>query len=151
MLLTDYHLVETQTHLKVSKADAKSVRSDAHNKRGPDGKAQNSPRNGHSETFRFFHKVKSQKLLSLNHVLIFYAILVCVLIFSTFYMRYKISVLEERLVSITSFDSHIKEHPVRQGLGSHLQINADALCDELTANLIKLEKNNLQKLLEDGE
>lgn len=30
--------------------------------------------------------------------------------------------------------------PVRQGLGSHLQINADALCDELTANLIKLEK-----------
>ncbi|XP_065512043.1 GRAM domain-containing protein 2B isoform X4 [Caloenas nicobarica] len=108
---------------------------------------------GHSETFRFFHKVKSQKLLSLNHVLIFYAILVCILIFSTFYMRYKINVLEERLVSITSFDSHIKEHPVHQGLGSRLQINADALCDELTANLIKLEKiqNNLQKLLEDGE
>ncbi|KQK76308.1 GRAM domain-containing protein 3 [Amazona aestiva] len=63
---------------------------------------------GHSEAFRFFHKVKSQKLLSLNHVLVFYAVLVCVLIFSTFYMRYKISVLEERLVSITSFDSHIE-------------------------------------------
>ncbi|XP_065512042.1 GRAM domain-containing protein 2B isoform X3 [Caloenas nicobarica] len=126
---------------------------DAHSKRGPNGKPQNSPLNGHSETFRFFHKVKSQKLLSLNHVLIFYAILVCILIFSTFYMRYKINVLEERLVSITSFDSHIKEHPVHQGLGSRLQINADALCDELTANLIKLEKiqNNLQKLLEDGE
>lgn len=31
-------------------------------------------------------------------------------------------------------------HPVHQGLGSHLQINADDLCDELTANLIKLEK-----------
>ncbi|KAM9507657.1 GRAM domain-containing protein 2B isoform 6-T6 [Guaruba guarouba] len=108
---------------------------------------------GRSEAFRFFHKVKSQKLLSLNHVLVFYAVLVCVLIFSTFYMRYKISVLEERLVSITSFDSHIKEHPVHQGLGSHLQINADDLCDELTANLIKLEKiqNNLQKLLEDDE
>lgn len=30
---------------------------------------------GHSEAFRFFHKVKSQKLLSLNHVLIFYAFL----------------------------------------------------------------------------
>ncbi|XP_074875736.1 GRAM domain-containing protein 2B isoform X2 [Buteo buteo] len=147
----DYHVVETQTHLKVSKAEAKSVRSDAHSKRGPDGKARNSLRNDHSEAFRFFHKVKSQKLLSLNHVLIFYAVLVCVLIFSTFYMRYKISVLEERLISITSFDSHIKEHTVRQGLGSHLQINADALCDELTANLIKLEKNNLQKLLEDGE
>ncbi|XP_010559983.1 PREDICTED: GRAM domain-containing protein 3 [Haliaeetus leucocephalus] len=149
----DYHVVETQTHLKVSKTEAKSVRSDAHSKRGPDGKARNSLRNDHSEAFRFLHKVKSQKLLSLNHVLVFYAVLVCVLIFSTFYMRYKISVLEERLISITSFDSHIKEHTVRQGLGSHLQINADALCDELTANLIKLEKiqNNLQKLLEDGE
>ncbi|KAM9507654.1 GRAM domain-containing protein 2B isoform 3-T3 [Guaruba guarouba] len=149
----DYHVVKTQTHLKVSKTEAKSVRSDSHGKHGSDGKAQNSPQNGRSEAFRFFHKVKSQKLLSLNHVLVFYAVLVCVLIFSTFYMRYKISVLEERLVSITSFDSHIKEHPVHQGLGSHLQINADDLCDELTANLIKLEKiqNNLQKLLEDDE
>ncbi|XP_040436040.1 GRAM domain-containing protein 2B isoform X1 [Falco naumanni] len=149
----DYHVVETQTHLKVSKTEAKSLRSDAHSKRGPDGKARNSPRNGHSEAFRFFHKVKTQKLLSLNHVLIFYAVLVCVLIFSTFYMRYKISVLEERIISITSFDSHIKERAGHQGLGSHLQINADALCDELTANLIKLEKiqNNLQKLLEDRE
>ncbi|XP_030323757.1 GRAM domain-containing protein 2B isoform X2 [Calypte anna] len=148
----DYHVMETETHLKVSKTEAKSVRSDAHSKRGPDRKAQNSPRNGHSEAFRFLHKMKSQNVLSLNHVLIFYAILVCVLIFSTFYMRYKISVLEERLISITSFDSH-QEHPVRQGLGSHLQINADALCDELTANIIKLEKiqNNLKKLLEDSE
>ncbi|XP_021236360.1 GRAM domain-containing protein 3 isoform X7 [Numida meleagris] len=108
---------------------------------------------GHSEPFRFFHKVKFQKLLSLNHILIFYAVLVCVLIFSTFYMRYKINVLEERLISIASFDSHVKEHPVHRGLESHPQINADAFCDELTANLIKLEKiqNNLQKLLEDGE
>ncbi|XP_071588030.1 GRAM domain-containing protein 2B isoform X3 [Heliangelus exortis] len=148
----DYHVMETETHLKVSKTEAKSVRSDAHIKRGPDRKAQNSSRNGHSEAFRFLHKMKSQNVLSLNHVLIFYAILVCVLIFSTFYMRYKISVLEERLISITSFDSH-QEHPVRQGLGSHLQINADALCDELTANIIKLEKiqNNLKKLLEDSE
>ncbi|KAM6230106.1 GRAM domain-containing protein 2B isoform 2-T2 [Porphyrio hochstetteri] len=147
----DYHVVKTQTHLKVPKPEGKSVRSDAHGKRGPDGKARNSPRNGHSEAFGFLHRVKSQNFLSLNHVLIFYAVLVCILIFSTFYMRYKISVLEERLISITSFDSHIKEHPVHQGLGSHLQINADVLCDELTANLIKLEKNNLQKLLEDSE
>ncbi|NXL90427.1 GRM2B protein, partial [Alectura lathami] len=137
----DYHVVEKQTHLKVSKSDAKSVRSDAQSKRIPEGNARNSLQSaGHSESFRFFHKVKSQKLFSLNHILIFYAVLVCVLIFSTFYMKYKINVLEEHLISITSFDSHVKEHPVRQGLGSHLQINADALCDELTANLIKLEK-----------
>ncbi|OXB66105.1 hypothetical protein ASZ78_012448 [Callipepla squamata] len=31
-------------------------------------------------------------------------------------------------------------HPMHQGLESHLQINADAFCDELTANLMKLEK-----------
>ncbi|NXQ04579.1 GRM2B protein, partial [Vidua macroura] len=136
----DYHVVETETHLKVSKQEAKSVHSDAHSKHGPDGKARNSPRNGHSEAFMFLHKVKSQKLLSLNHVLVFYAILVCVLILSTFYMRYKISVLEERLMSMTAFDSHIKEHQVHRDLGSHLQINADAFCDELTANLRKLEK-----------
>ncbi|XP_062483829.1 GRAM domain-containing protein 2B isoform X4 [Pezoporus occidentalis] len=109
-LLTDYHVVETQTHLKVSKTEAKPVHSDSHGKRGSDGKKQNSPQNGHSEAFRFFHKVKSQKLLSVNHVLVFYAVLVCVLIFSTFYMRYKISMLEERLISITSFDSRIKEY-----------------------------------------
>ncbi|XP_061874008.1 GRAM domain-containing protein 2B isoform X3 [Colius striatus] len=147
----DYHVFETQTHLKVSKTE--SIRSNAHSKHGPDGKAQNSPQSGRSEVFRFFHKVKSQKLFSLNHLLVLYAVLVCVLIFSTFYMRYKISVLEERLISITSFDSHVKERPVHQDLGSHLQINADAFCDELTANLIKLEKiqSNLQKLLEDGE
>ncbi|NXP86218.1 GRM2B protein, partial [Passerina amoena] len=151
----DYHVVETETHLKVSKPEAKSVRSDAHSKRGPDGKARNSPRNdlvlslaGHSEAFRFLHKVKSQKLLSLNHVLVFYAILVCVLILSTFYMRYKISVLEERLMSMTAFDSHIKEHQVHQDLGSHLQINADALCDELTANLRKLEKVTLYDIMQ---
>ncbi|NWR38958.1 GRM2B protein, partial [Tachuris rubrigastra] len=117
----DYHVVETQTHLKVSKTEAKSVRSDAHNKRGPDGKVRNSPQNGK----------ESRADLQLD---------VCILIFSTFYMRYKISVLEERLMSITSFDSHIKENAVHQGLGAHLQINADALCDELTANLVKLEK-----------
>ncbi|XP_015705514.1 GRAM domain-containing protein 2B isoform X2 [Coturnix japonica] len=149
----DYHVVETQTHLKVSKTETKSVRSDARSKWVPEGKARNCIRNGHSEPFGFFHKVKFQKLLSLNHILIFYAVLVCVLIFSTFYMRYKINVLEERLISIASFDSHVKEHPVHQRLESHLQINADAFCDELTANLMKLEKiqNNLQKLLEDGE
>ncbi|XP_063996066.1 GRAM domain-containing protein 2B [Pogoniulus pusillus] len=148
----DYHVVETQTQLKVSKTEAKSARSDAHSKCGPDGRARSSPQNGHAKAFGFFKKVKSQKLLSLNHILIFYAILVCVLVFSTCYMRYKISILEERLLSITSFDSHIKESPA-QGLGSHLQINTDALCDELTANLIVLEKiqNNLQKLLKDGE
>ncbi|NXD30055.1 GRM2B protein, partial [Spelaeornis formosus] len=108
----DYHIVETETHLKVSKAEAKSVFSDAHSKCGSDGKTRNNLillLAGRSEAFRFLHKVKLQKLLSLNHVLVCYAILVCFLILSTFYMRYKISVLEEHLMSMTAFESHIKE------------------------------------------
>uniref|UniRef100_A0A8C5U6N9 GRAM domain containing 2B n=1 Tax=Malurus cyaneus samueli TaxID=2593467 RepID=A0A8C5U6N9_9PASS len=131
----DYHVVETETHLKVSKPEAKSVRSDVHSKHGPDGKARNSLRNGHSEAFRFLHKVKSQKLLSLNHVLVFYAVLVCVLILSTFYMRYKISVLEERLMSITAFDSHIKEEGK-----SKIQDRADSGMAELSAEWFKFSK-----------
>ncbi|XP_067425323.1 GRAM domain-containing protein 2B isoform X2 [Emydura macquarii macquarii] len=150
----DYHVIETQTHLKVSKAEAKSSHTDIHSKHMPEGTGRNIPRNGRVGAFGFFHRVKSWRFLSLNHILIFYAVLVCVLIFSTFYMRYKINILEERLVSMASFvDSHINEQPVQKGLGSHPQLNADALCDELTANLIKLEKiqNNLQRLLEDGD
>ncbi|NXI59884.1 GRM2B protein, partial [Chloroceryle aenea] len=145
----DYHVVETQTHLKVSKTEAKSARSDAHSKRGPDGKARNSTQNvlflaGHSEAFRFFHKVKSQKLLSLNHVLIFYAVLSVTRLveLSAKCFRPVASSYINMLVNSASCDGLYmnNRHPVRQGLGSHLQINADALCDELTANLIKLEK-----------
>nr|XP_006130176.2 GRAM domain-containing protein 2B isoform X1 [Pelodiscus sinensis] len=150
----DYHVIETQTHLKVLKAEAKSIHTDIHSKHMPEGTARNVPRNGHAGDAGFLHRVKSHRLLSLNHILIFYAVLVCVLVVSTLYMRYKINVLEERLISMASFvDSHINEQPVQRGLGSHLQINAEAFCDELTANLIKLEKiqNNLQRLLEDGD
>uniref|UniRef100_A0A8C0QQR2 GRAM domain containing 2B n=1 Tax=Chelonoidis abingdonii TaxID=106734 RepID=A0A8C0QQR2_CHEAB len=137
----DYHVIETQTHLKVSKAEAKSVHTDVLSKHMPEGTGRNVPRNGQAGAFGFFHRVKSHRFLSLNHLLVFYAALVCVLVFSTFYMRYKINVLEERLISMASFvDSHINNQPGQQGLRSHLQINADVLCGELTANLIKLEK-----------
>ncbi|XP_077673511.1 GRAM domain-containing protein 2B isoform X2 [Eretmochelys imbricata] len=150
----DYHVIETQTHLKVAKAEAKSIHTDLRSKHMPEGTGRNIPRNGQTGAFGFFHRVKSHRFLSLNHILVIYAVLVCVLVLSTFYMRYKINVLEEQLVSMASFvASHINDQPVQQGLGSHLQINADALCGELTANLIKLEKiqNNLQRLLEDGD
>uniref|UniRef100_A0A8C4W4A2 GRAM domain containing 2B n=1 Tax=Gopherus evgoodei TaxID=1825980 RepID=A0A8C4W4A2_9SAUR len=145
----DYHIIETQTHLKVSKAEAKSVHTDILSKHMPEGTGRNVPRNGQAGAFGFFHRVKSHRFLSLNHLLVFYAALVCILVFSTFYMRYKINVLEERLVSMASFvDSHINNQPVQKGLGSHLQINADVLCGELTANLIKLEK--VREFLDNG-
>lgn len=39
------------------------------------------------------------------------------------------------------------------GLGSQVQLNVEVLCQELTSNIVKLEKiqNNLQKLLENGD
>uniref|UniRef100_A0A8C0J7T1 GRAM domain containing 2B n=1 Tax=Chelonoidis abingdonii TaxID=106734 RepID=A0A8C0J7T1_CHEAB len=129
----DYHVIETQTHLKVSKAEAKS----------------------YCQTSFWIH-LSEGAMLQLTQLSchLFSPCSVCVLVFSTFYMRYKINVLEERLISMASFvDSHINNQPGQQGLRSHLQINADVLCGELTANLIKLEKiqNNLQRLLEDGD
>lgn len=79
---------------------------------------------------------------------------VCVLILSTFYMRYRINTLEEQLGSLTSnMDSHHAEQAAPSSLGSQVQLNAEVLCRELTANIMKLEKiqNNLQKLLENGD
>uniref|UniRef100_A0A2H6N275 GRAM domain-containing protein n=1 Tax=Micrurus carvalhoi TaxID=3147026 RepID=A0A2H6N275_9SAUR len=97
-----------------------------------------------------------QLFLSVTHILIVYAILVFILICSTFYMRYKVHRLEEQLVSMAStVDPHMDEyrHPIQGGLGYHQKFNVDGLYAELTANLIKLEKiqSNLQKLLEDNK
>nr|XP_020865348.1 GRAM domain-containing protein 3 isoform X3 [Phascolarctos cinereus] len=107
---------------------------------------------GQSEAFGFFHKLRSQKSLTLRHILILYAVVVCALIFSTFYMRHRINALEERLRSIASVvDSQGQKAP--HSLGSQLEVSTETLCAELTANIIKLEKiqNNLQRLLENGD
>ncbi|XP_068944267.1 GRAM domain-containing protein 2B isoform X4 [Petaurus breviceps papuanus] len=107
---------------------------------------------GQSGAFGFFHKLRSQKCLTLRHILIFYAVVVCALIFSSFYMRHRINALEERLRSIASvIDSH--EQKARHSLGSQLEVNTETLCAELTDNIIKLEKiqNNLQRLLDNGD
>ncbi|XP_065402770.1 GRAM domain-containing protein 2B isoform X9 [Macaca fascicularis] len=109
---------------------------------------------GLSETVGILHKVKSQKCPMLHHILIFYAIVVCALIISTFYMRYRINTLEEQLGLLTSIvDTHNTEQAAPSGLGSQVQFNVEVLCQELTANIVKLEKiqNNLQKLLENGD
>lgn len=98
--------------------------------------------------------MESWKCPTLRHILIFYAIIVCALIISTFYMRYRINTLEERLGSLTSImDPHSTEQTAPSSLGSQVQLNVEVLCQELTANIVKLEKiqNNLQKLLENGD
>uniref|UniRef100_A0A9L0T846 GRAM domain containing 2B n=1 Tax=Equus caballus TaxID=9796 RepID=A0A9L0T846_HORSE len=150
----DFHVTESQTVLNVSKGEAKPARADAHVNRVPEGKAKSLPAHGQSETIGIVNKVKSQKYPTLHHILIFYAIVVCALIISTFYMRYRINTLEERLGSLTSVvDTHHTEQTAPSGLGSQVQLNVEVLCQELTANIMKLEKiqNNLQKLLENGD
>nr|KAF6489566.1 GRAM domain containing 2B [Molossus molossus] len=152
----DFHVTESQTVLKVSKGEAKPTRADAHVNRVPEGKAKSLPAHavGQSESTGILHKVKSQKCPTLRHILIFYAIVVCALIISTFYMRYRINTLEEQLGLLTSvMDTLHTEQAAPPGLGSQVQLNVEVLCRELTANIMKLEKiqNNLQKLLENGD
>ncbi|XP_075824753.1 GRAM domain-containing protein 2B isoform X1 [Microtus pennsylvanicus] len=150
----DFHVTESQTVLNVTKGEAKPPRTDAHGNRAPDGKAKSLPAHGPSEAIGVLHSVKSQKCPTLRHILIFYAVIVCALIISTFYMRHRINTLEERLGSLTSIvEPYNTEQPVPSGLGSQVQLNVEALCQELTANIVKLEKiqNNLQKLLENGD
>ncbi|XP_060091505.1 GRAM domain-containing protein 2B isoform X2 [Heteronotia binoei] len=149
----DYHAVDTKTHLKASKAEGSPAYADVHSKCLCDGKLKNVSCNVPPRILGFFYRMNYQKLLSVNHILVLYAILVCILIFSTFYMRYKIHILEEQLGSMASFvDSHINEHPIQEDLESHLHLNMAGFCEELMANLIKLEKiqSNLQRLLEDS-
>ncbi|XP_056393304.1 GRAM domain-containing protein 2B isoform X5 [Hyla sarda] len=99
----------------------------------------------------FFRRVDFQQVTSLNGLLFFYAVLVCILIVSTFYMQSRILFLEERLSFLGSArETALKEWTVEKGVGSW-QINANAICEELTANLAKLDQiqRNLQQLLED--
>lgn len=150
----DFHVTESQTVLNVSKGEAKPTRADAHVKRVPEAKAKSVPAHSQVETSGILHQVRSQKCPTLHHILIFYAIVVCVLIISTFYMRYRINTLEERLGSLTSFvDSPNPEQTAPSSVGSQVQLNVEVLCQELSANIVKLEKiqNNLQKLLENGD
>ncbi|XP_060027297.1 GRAM domain-containing protein 2B [Erinaceus europaeus] len=150
----DFHVTESQTVLNVSKGEGKSARADIHVNRVPEGKTKSLPAHGQSETIGALYKVKPEKFPTLHQILVFYAIVVCILIISTFYMRYRINTLEDRLGSLTSFvDPHHTEQTAPSGLGSQVQLNVEVLCQELTANIMKLEKiqNNLQKLLENGD
>ncbi|XP_075456658.1 GRAM domain-containing protein 2B isoform X2 [Ascaphus truei] len=125
------------------------VPAESHVKPMPERKHLAEHGNGHQ---RFLQSVDIWQILSLNGLLFFYAIVVFLLIISTLYMQSKIVYLEERLASLGPLmDSPLNEWPREQGLGTWQHINADTICDELTANLAKLDKiqRNLQRLLED--
>ncbi|XP_077318295.1 GRAM domain-containing protein 2B isoform X2 [Lithobates pipiens] len=93
-----------------------------------------------------FKRPNISQIASLNGLLFFYAVLVCLLIVSTLIMQSRIVYLEEQLGSFQPGCS------TGQGISSW-HINANLICEELTANLEKLDKiqRSLQRLLEDAE
>ncbi|XP_072272121.1 GRAM domain-containing protein 2B isoform X3 [Pyxicephalus adspersus] len=92
-----------------------------------------------------FNRLNISQITSLNGLLFFYAILVCLLIISTLYMQSRIVYLEERLSVQTTLSAE-------QGM-NNWHINTNLICEELTANLEKLDKiqRSLQRLLEEAE
>ncbi|XP_075397584.1 GRAM domain-containing protein 2B isoform X2 [Tenrec ecaudatus] len=150
----DFHLTESRTVLNVSKGETKPARADAHGNRMPEGKAKNPTLHGQSESIGILHRVKSPKCLPIHYILIVYTVVICALLISTIYMSYRIKTLEEQLGSLACLaNAPDTEQTAPSGLGSHMPLNVEVLCQELTTNIMKLEKiqHNLQKLLENGD
>ncbi|XP_006009654.1 GRAM domain-containing protein 2B isoform X1 [Latimeria chalumnae] len=146
---------ETQKFLKVAKNEELPVHADIHIRHSLEGRIQKYHEPGNSWLQELIQSVRSFHLLSLNTLLIIYAVLVCILIMSTFYMAHKIVTLEQRLATVGMQPNSQggNEQLAQRFMGSNLQIHADAFYSELSANLVKLEKiqKNLQRLLEDTE
>nr|XP_046241771.1 GRAM domain-containing protein 2B isoform X2 [Scatophagus argus]XP_046241772.1 GRAM domain-containing protein 2B isoform X2 [Scatophagus argus] len=92
---------------------------------------------------------RTLKPVSLHTVLFVYLFLVCILVFSSCYLAFKIVSLEQKLTtlgSITEF-SHQEKDFLR---GS--DVNIELFSELLTINLMKLEKvqKNLQRLLDEA-
>ncbi|XP_063820308.1 GRAM domain-containing protein 2B isoform X2 [Pseudophryne corroboree] len=133
----------------------KNVLIEPHNPRITDGLSRSPERSKLSDqnTDRksLFYRLDFWQFKSLNCLLVFYAVLVCLLIFSTLYMQSRIVFLEERLSSLgAARDSALNEWAVAQGVGNW-HINPNTIVAELSANLDKLDQiqRNLQRLLED--
>uniref|UniRef100_F7BQE1 GRAM domain containing 2B n=1 Tax=Xenopus tropicalis TaxID=8364 RepID=F7BQE1_XENTR len=94
--------------------------------------------------WQFLACVNIWKMLSMNALLLIYAVIVCLLLFSTLYMHSRIEHLEERL----SLSGSIKGSPLNLwSLEKAMEgwpININAICGELTDNLEKLDKSLLE-------
>lgn len=148
-------LNDERDYLNVIKSEQVSAFSSIHNKQGPERKSTLGV-DGHLKSSPgLLQKVTSSHLLSVNSLLLFYAFLVCVLIFSTFYMGIKILALEQRLTSMGSLPDFLSstEHMRSTDPEPHPHLNADIIYEELSVNLARLEKvqKNLQKLLKETE
>lgn len=144
-----------ETFLTVPKQGEVPVHADVHPQQAPPpapppDTAPGQQPNGLSKAAGAVHKVKSLQPVSLNTLLLVYLVLVCLLVFSSCYMAFKIAALEQRLSSLGS----MAEYPHNENVVHHrapMEVNAE-IYGELSTNLLKLEKiqRNLQKLLEEA-
>nr|XP_033784880.1 GRAM domain-containing protein 2B isoform X2 [Geotrypetes seraphini] len=132
--------VEMPNHLEVSKSEAAASSQADIFAHSHEGKMRRSFRNDRIRPFTFFHQVKSPSFPSMNAMLTFYAVIVFILLLSTFYMRSKILSLEEQLATLGSFVTSHGKTRSSQSVGPLLQVDADGIYDELTANLEKLDQ-----------
>ncbi|XP_056146980.1 GRAM domain-containing protein 2B-like [Lampris incognitus] len=137
------------TFLSAVKSGQMSVHADIHLKT-PGPKHGVTLQNGPPKTNKgVVNKEKPLQPLSLHTILLLYLFLVSVLVLSSCYMAFKIVALEQRLNSLVSMG----EYTCTKNAGnyrSQADINAE-ICGELSTNLLKLEKiqMNLRKLLEE--
>ncbi|GCC25125.1 hypothetical protein chiPu_0003530 [Chiloscyllium punctatum] len=146
----------TQTLLNIAKNDDIPVLADVHIKEVPEIKRRTCHDDRHSLVWGLLHRVKSNgvQYLSVNTLLVLYLIIVIVLVLSSFYMGLKIIALEQRLASLGAlpeYHAHHKDSFAHRGMGLQFHVNTDLIYDELSENLAKLEKKNLQKLLEGND
>ncbi|KAJ8285252.1 hypothetical protein GJAV_G00024670 [Gymnothorax javanicus] len=142
--------VLSESFLNAVKQAEVPVHADVHLQPTPDCKVEQQ-QNGVCKSLESVHKVKSLHPVSLNTLLLVYLFLVCLLVFSSCYMAFKIVTLEQRLSSLGS----MTEYPHNENVVHHrppMEVNAE-IYGELSSNLLKLEKiqRNLQKLLEEVE
>ncbi|XP_061836452.1 GRAM domain-containing protein 2B-like isoform X1 [Nerophis lumbriciformis] len=93
---------------------------------------------------------RRMQTLSLNTLLCFYLLLVCVLVLSSCYLSVKMFSLEQRLTTLGSMaDLAQHQKDLLQGSGD---VSSELLSELLTINLRKLEKvqKNLQRLLDEA-
>ncbi|XP_029475313.1 GRAM domain-containing protein 2B isoform X2 [Rhinatrema bivittatum] len=144
--------LETPNLLEATKPEVSIAQADIF-PRSHEGKMRKSFRNDRNRPFAIFHQVTSSPFLSMNMLLIFYAVLVFVLFLSTLYMRSKILTLEQQLATLGSFMASHRMDQSAHRLGPLLHTDADNIYNELTANLATLDQiqKNLQRLLEDAD
>ncbi|XP_069562044.1 GRAM domain-containing protein 2B isoform X2 [Brachyistius frenatus] len=93
---------------------------------------------------------RTLKPVSLNTLLFVYLFLVCILVFSSCYLAFKIISLEQRLTTLGSISEFT--HQENNFLSRTDDVNTEFFSELLTINLMKLEKvqKNLQRLLEEA-